>query len=362
VVKHWQEMADIVDRVLRLREERRPAALAIVTSISGSAYRRPGAKLLIETEGAVLGGVSGGCLEEDVRRVALGVMKTGRSRALHYETGDDDTKLWGLGLGCDGQIDVLVLPLPGDPGAESWAELRDRLAGDAAFALAAVVEDEGPGGFLVVDASGRAVASPGATADAQIADVARAALDARQTGLTTVGARRIFTEVLVPPPKLLVCGAGDDARPLVNFAAGVGFRVVVADHRPAYLTAERFPAARKLVQLRPENESDELPSDPTTYAVVKTHSLEHDTTWVRRLLASDVSYVGVLGPRARIRRILDRLAVRDGEGRVFGPVGLDVGADGPEQVALSVVAEVLAVWSRRTPRHLRELEGTLHAR
>jgi xanthine/CO dehydrogenase XdhC/CoxF family maturation factor len=146
----------------------------------------------------------------------------------------------------------------------------------------------------------------------------------------------------------------------VSYAAAAGFRVVVVDHRSAYLTAERVPEAWKRLPLRPE-EPGELPSGRDTFAVVMTHSLKRDTEWVRRLLAADVSYIGLLGPRARTSRILEE-AGAPAQGRVFGPVGLDLGADGPEQVALSIVAELLAVRSGREPRHLREREVALHAR
>ena len=122
-MKHWQELAHILDRVLALRPAGRPAALAIVTGIDRSAYRRPGARLLIDGDGGFLGGVSGGCLEEDVREVGLEVLRTGRSRVLHYETGNDETKLWGLGLGCDGAVDILVHPISGGPDGV-WARVR----------------------------------------------------------------------------------------------------------------------------------------------------------------------------------------------------------------------------------------------
>ncbi len=169
----------------------------------------------------------------------------------------------------------------------------------------------------------------------------------------------MFTDVLVPPLKLLVCGAGEDARPLVAVASAAGFRVCVADPRSAYLTAQRLPEAWKLLLLHPEDDSAVLPGDGETYAVVMTHSLERDTKWVRRLLATNVPYIGVLGPRARTLKILEELGASGNE-RVFGPVGLDLGADGPEQVALSIVAELLTVWSGREPRHLREREVAVH--
>jgi xanthine dehydrogenase accessory factor len=364
-VKHWQEMGDIVDRVLRLDREGRRAALAIVTRIEGSAYRRPGAKLLVLDEGNTVGGVSGGCLEQDVREVGLQVLHRGRSRTLHYDTYDDDTKLWGFGLGCDGKVDVLVQPVvaradraEGTP----WPAIHDALDGDGAFAVSVLVEDDGAGGMLVVEASGRRAGTLGdAALDAQVARLAAAAIDARRSKLEPVGSRLVFAEFLDPPPKLLICGAGDDARPIAACAASVGFRVTVVDHRRAYLTPERFPAARARLALRPEQATSELTVDRATYAVVKTHSLQRDTAWVQRLLKTDVPYVGVLGPRTRILKILHEAGTA-GEGRIFGPIGLDLGADGPEQVALSVVAEVLAVASGRAPRHLREREGTLHAR
>lgn len=360
-MKHWQETRQILDRVIKLGQEGCPAALAVVTRIQGSAYRRPGAKLLIEDGGGTIGGVSGGCLEEDIRQVGLQVIRSGRSRALHYNTGDDDTKAWGLGLGCDGSVDVVVQPITAASAASFWQTVRDQLKGDAPFAIASVVEDGAPGEVLAVGESGRLAGGlRDAAEDAEAAAAAAAALRARRSRLEALGPRKLFTEVLSPPPKLLVCGAGEDARPLVALAASVGFRVFVADHRSAHLDAQHLPAAHRLLLLRPEQGSTELPSDGDTYAVVKTHSLRHDTEWVQRLVRTDVAYVGILGPRMRTRRILAELGIA-GDERVFSPVGLDLGADGPEQVAVSVVAELLAVWSGREPRHLREREVAVHA-
>jgi xanthine/CO dehydrogenase XdhC/CoxF family maturation factor len=135
-LKHWQELGQILERVLRLARAGQPAALATVTGIRGSAYRRPGARLLIEPDGAALGGVSGGCLEEDVREVGLQVLRTGTARVLHYETGGDDTKVWGVGLGCDGAVDVAVQAITPEDALGVWARVREMLSGEAPFALA----------------------------------------------------------------------------------------------------------------------------------------------------------------------------------------------------------------------------------
>ena len=366
-------MAHILDRVVALGRQGRATALAMVTQISGSAYRRPGAKLLVEAGGRFLGSISGGCLEEDVREIGLGVLDSGASRLLHYDTGTDETKLWGLGLGCDGEVDILVQPIsPTDAAAEGgvWTRVRALLDGDAAFVLATVVDADAdggrPGGTIVVGSRGLiagALRDQGpemAALQGEVVRLASAALASGRSRFDAVGARRVFADVLLPPPKLLVCGAGDDARPTVTLAAMVGFRVSVADHRAAYLTAERFPEAQRLFLIRPEDEAPGLPGDADTYAVIKTHSLMRDTAWVNRLSATGIHYLGVLGPRARIEKIAAELGMT-GDPRLFGPIGVDIGADGPEQVGLSIVAELLAVHSHRKPRHLRERSEAIHA-
>jgi xanthine/CO dehydrogenase XdhC/CoxF family maturation factor len=360
-LKHWQELGQILDRLLELARADQPAALATVTRIRGSAYRRPGARLLIEPGGSALGGVSGGCLEADVREVGSQVLRTGLSRVLHYETGGDDARVWGLGLGCDGEVDVAVQPIAPAAALGTWARVRERLEEDAPFALSSVLAEGAPPAWVVTGESGRLAGGlddPAAEVDVQ--EAAAAALRSRRSAVHAAGPLSIFTEVLVPPPTLLVCGAGDDARPLVTAAHQVGFRVVVADHRDAFLTALRFPHARRLLLVRPDDEAAPPPADARTFAVVMTHSLKRDTDWVRRLAATDVPYLGVLGPRARTERIVSELRPGNRD-RVYGPVGLDLGAEGPEQVALSVLAEVLAVASGREPRHLRERAEAVHA-
>jgi len=332
-VKHWQETERLLDRLFRLAADGRPAALASVVHIQGSAYRRPGARLLVEDDGASCGGVSGGCLEEDVRLIARQTLSTGRPALRHYETGSDDTKVWGLGLGCNGSVDVFVQPVRTDAEREPWRRVRERLGGERPFTLHTVTAGPQAGRVWIAGEDEGEPLEPGST---------------------------VFTEVFAPPARLLVCGAGDDARPLVDAATAVGWRVVVADHRPAYLTAARFPAARALFRLRPDDDLSELGLGPDTYGVVMTHSFRHDREWARRLLQAELPYVGLLGPRARAETILAETGAAHRE-RVYGPVGLDLGADGPEQVALSIVAELMAVWSGRDARHLRSKEVAVHA-
>jgi xanthine/CO dehydrogenase XdhC/CoxF family maturation factor len=169
----------------------------------------------------------------------------------------------------------------------------------------------------------------------------------------------VFVDVLHPPPALVVFGAGDDARPLVALAGQTGFDVTVVDHRRAFLTPERFPPPAKLVLRRAEQGVDGLGLGRRHFAVVQTHAIQHDRDWLRALTAQPLGYLGLLGPRARKEHILRELGAAQPE-KLFGPVGLDLGADGPEQVAVSIVAEMLAVNAGREPTHLRDKPGGIH--
>ncbi len=358
-MKQWQETSQILGHVAA---SSRPLALATVIKIEGSSYRRPGAKLLIEDGGATLGGVSGGCLEADVREVGLAALKDGHCRLRHYETGADDDTAWGFGLGCDGTVEIFVQPLTGDS-RRMLSRVRELLDGDRLFAVSTVLSGDVAGRVVLVDPQGVGDGSTGDTRlDREVAARSKESLAAGGGGGQSTqwgdDSARVFTEVYEPPPRLVIFGAGDDAMPLTEFATRVGFRVTLVDHRPAYIQPERFPQATHLVTRRPEEGVHGIPFGPETYAVVMTHSLAHDLEWVGHLLRTEVLYVGLLGPRTRTDKILANVG-GEGMDRVFGPVGLDIGADGPEQIALCIVAELLAVRSAREPGHLREQEEAI---
>ena len=374
-MKHWQETSQIVGRVTELAAAGQRAAMATVVRIEGSAYRRAGAKLLVEEGGATRGGVSGGCLEADVREVAMAVMREGLPRLRHYETGDDDRTVWGLGLGCNGSVDIFVQPVTSGDAVTVARHMRTLLAGDAPFAVSTVVR--GPAaalGRMLVEGNGPPAGSTETPAlDREMARRAQTLLAAGESDLYDIessGAGTestgVFTEVHVPPPRLVICGAGDDAMPLAAHASQIGYRVTVVDHRPAYLSRERFPHAER-IDRRPDDGLEGLPLGPSTHLVVMTHSFAHDREWGRRLLRTEVPYIGLLGPRARRDEILEQIGVTGeragatGMDRFFAPVGLDLGADGPEQIAVSILAELLAVRTSSVPRHLRDKDGVIHA-
>ncbi len=354
-MKHWCETAAIIERVTHLSGAGGRAALAMVVRISGSAYRRPGAKFLVEEDGRTSGGLSGGCLEADVREVALEVLRSRSPRLLHYETGSDDNVVWGLGLGCEGAVDIFVQPADDQYARGIGAQVRQLLAGSAPFAIYTVVAGPRTGSAAV---RGRG-SLLGGEMEARLAEEASRLVERGESRLVELGPHTVFTDVLIPPPALFVFGAGDDARPLAALAAQASFDVTVIDHRTAYLTPERFPPPARLVLRRPGDGVQGLGLGRRHFAVVQTHALAHDRDWLRELLRQPLAYLGLLGPRARKEDVLKQLDAID-EARLFAPVGLDVGADGPEQVAVSIVAEMLAVLNDRQPLHLRAKQGGIH--
>ncbi len=334
-MKYWQETYQVFSEMARLAAAGRNSALAEIIKLEGSAYRQPGAKLLVRDDGTMIGNVSGGCLENDVREIALDVMKTGKPRRVHYDTSGRDDIVWGMGVGCNGKVDILVQPAAG---------LRDvlqpvlkLLEGDRPFALA-----------MRTDTGETSVVAENFQSLEKIGEI-----------FPNIGKSEIYTEILQPPPHLVVCGAGDDAMPMVRLAAEAGFRVTVVDHRPAYLAPERFPGAWRRVQARPEEAAGQIPAGANTLVVVKSHILNNDKGWVNRFAAADVPYIGLLGARSRRDDILSDLNAEQRK-RVYGPVGLDLGAQGPEQIAVSIVAELMAVWSKRKPQHLRDRAHPIH--
>ncbi len=353
-MKHWHETAAILDRVARIAESGAQAAIATVVRISGSAYRRPGAKLFVEENGTTRGGVSGGCLEADVRAVALEILRGAPAKLLHYDTGSDEETVWGLGLGCEGAIDLWVQRAD----ARLCAEMGALVASGVPYAIVTLLSS----GRAALFARGTLLGSLGAASlDRALADRAAQLLEQAESRLVEIGPETAFIDVLRPPPRLAIFGAGDDAQPLAQLAAQAGFSVTVIDHRPAYLTAERFPPPAQLVLRRASDGVLGLSLGRRHFAVVQTHALIHDRDWLKALLPLSIAYLGLLGPRARKEEVLRQLGVDDVD-KLYAPVGIDLGADGPEQVAISIVAEMLAVHAGRAPGHLRARRRGIHER
>jgi xanthine dehydrogenase accessory factor len=348
-------------------------ALATIVAVRGSTYRREGARFVVPAVGLPVGTISGGCLEGDVRLVAEEVMADGRPRLIRYDLTADDEAVWGWGLGCNGLVDVFVEPA--DRAGEIAAAMRGAIHEQRAVAVVTVVEADAasravPGARLLVRPEGM---TEGSLGDQRLDERAAAgglrSLSEERSGLVELGPGvRAFVEALVPPPRVVVCGAGHDAIPLVAAAAKLGFRVEVVDDREAFLTQDRFTGAARLVHTDPPQAADSVAVDHRTNVVVMSHNFVRDKGYLRSFLGSPARYIGMLGPAARFERLLEHLrreGLETATGdlrRVHSPAGLDVGAEDPEEIALAIVGEIMAVQDGRGGGFLKDRSGPIHER
>jgi xanthine dehydrogenase accessory factor len=367
------EIADVLAAIESLSEKGERMALATIVAVRGSTYRRPGARLLVPEDGAPIGNISGGCLEGDVADVARVVMREGRARLAGWDLTADDDEVWGLGLGCNGAIEVFIEPA--DRAAEVARALRMALEDELPICVVTVLESDLAG----VESGARIVVPPDGAAEGTLGDplvddaavewAGRLLAEQRSEIQTLPGGVRAFVEVLEPPLRLLICGAGHDAIPLVKSASVLGWKPIVIDDRPAFLTLERYPEAVGFVEVeRPEVAAKASAAEVQDFVVVMTHNFLRDKEYVRSFLASPVPYIAMLGPAARTERLLMELASEgvtiseaDRE-RIHGPAGLDLGGEGPEEIAGSIVAEIVAVRRGRRGGFLRERPGPIHDR
>lgn len=295
------------------RGEAESAVLATIVKTVGSSYRRAGAHMLVLRDGATIGSISGGCLEQDVIAHAAKVRASGEAKLLSYDTTLEEDVLFGVGLGCKGVIEILVEPI-----SQAAGKLR-------------VVEE--------VFATGKSA-------------VVR----------HEHGGEVIFEERVQAPIKLFVFGAGYDAIPLARLAVQMGFVVTVVDRRPAYATRERFPEAEVVVG---NGVSFAIPERAA--AVVMSHHYLSDRDYLKALLPLPMRYLGLIGPRRRAERMLQEIreeGVMVGDewlAKLHNPVGLDIGAEGPEEIALAILAEINAVFAGHGGRMLREKKGPIHS-
>ena len=309
------EIAQILELWHRSKERSEQAVLATVIRTRGSSYRMPGARLLITASGQRAGSISGGCLEDDLVKKAWWLTESGPV-VRRYDTTADGEIGSGFGLGCNGIIHVYLERLkPGQPSALDTIEqvLQDRQPREHAYPA---IEGETP-----------------------------------------------LVETLTPPIRLLVFGAGDDAIPLCELADFLFWEVEIYDGRAHYAKRERFPAARAVRIVSPPD-NVEIPVDAWTAAILMTHSYTQDLAFLKTLAVHLPAYLGILGPRKRSLQLLDDAGLRAEElgSALHAPMGLDIGADGPRQVALSVLAEIQAFLNGREGGALRARVGPIHSR
>ncbi len=373
-----KELRRIADAWRELQKRGQPALLATVVETQGSTYRRPGARLLMSEDRWLAGGISGGCLEGELLKKAWWRTAEGPLVVSYDSTTTDDEVSWSFGLGCNGRVEVLqerVGPerTPTHPLEFLLQRLQARRPGVLATIFRAARNSGARvGQRLVLDETGvRSDIADTALRERLQADAADALSRGRTRGHrygSGQAAVDALVEVVKPPRPLVIFGNGQDAVPLVRLAAELGFSTTLVANRPSGVPVDAFAGADQRLTATPETVAGRVTLEEESAAIIMTHNLAHDRGFLRFALESGCAYVGALGPRLRTEQMLSELAqggfrlTEAHRARLHSPTGLDVGAEQSEEIALSILAEVLATVSAREGGSLRQRAGPIHPR
>lgn len=352
----------LVDAYRRLKQQTENCVLATIIETFGSTYQKAGARMLISNEDELIGLLGGGCFERDLVEQARSVFETEAVKTVFYDMRSPDDVIWGLGLGCNGAVKVLLQLLKAEDDFSPLNIIADAADANQSGVLITVFDSEHadfPSGrslFLPVIAGSNqqlltSAPFPFTTSALQTVLQQKPRIESYIINDQEITA---FHDPLQPPLRLLVFGAGTDAIPLVQSAKALGWRITVVDHRPGHIKKERFPQVDQLLHLMPEDIGGKLDLDQFNALVLMTHNIEYDARYLKAVTSCDIPFIGLLGPTHRKDRLLQNLgndAALIAE-RVFGPVGLDIGAETPEEIALSIMAGIHAKLNRRSGQQL----------
>lgn len=359
-----------------LKHSGKTGALATIVKVRGSTYRRPGARMLIDDTGKTIGTVSGGCLETDVVEKAKTIVASGQAQTAVYDMTAEDETVWGLNLGCNGVVHLLIEPIGARGSTDHLDFIQTCVKEKATGVVATVFRVDGElkavvGSRVLLQDSGaiqETVKNP--TLVAALLEDCREVLTTARSKVKeyrlTEGVAEAFIEVIQPPTPLFLFGAGYDAIPVARFAKELGWDVTVVDHRPAFASKQRFPTADVLLHARPEEVSATIALDNRSVAVIMTHNFSHDLELLKALLPSPARYVGLLGPKMRAERLLNQLRkagfsfTEQQLARLYTPIGIDIGAESPEEIAIAILGEIQAVLRNRHAGFLKNSSRPIH--
>jgi len=339
----------LIDQFKRWQHTDNALVLATVVNTEGSTYSKSGRQILIRANGECAGLISGGCLEGDLSEQALQVIGDGATRLINYDMRDSADELWGIGLGCNGMMQILLQKLDSDSNWHPFDSISNAMAANFTTACALVIEsdltDIAAGDCFIYSGNSWSESGPASEWPAPPQSMPAIRTYAAKGGCT------VLHWSIRPWPRLLLLGGGPDAAPLVRFARELGWHVAVADHRPHYIKSEALASADETYLIEADRLGDRVDLASFSAVVVMSHHLDTDRIYLGKLASHTHDYVGVLGPTARKQRLLADLDLSDDEFacRLRGPVGLNIAADSPETIALSIVSEIQLQLATQNP-------------
>jgi len=365
-----KEINDIIQAYQKAKAADKKTALATVVKVEGSSYRQPGARMLVTGDGELTGAISGGCLEGDALKKALLAIHQQQNKLITYDTSNEEDSDFGVQLGCNGIVHILFEYIddeknnPIDLLIKVSEERRDSVL-TCLFSLERGQKQIG----TVLFYSQNAVWPENHRSD-HLAEDMKKVFESRSSAVKRVMHENIPCEALIeylpPAVSLVIAGAGNDVKPLVEIASVMGWEITVAEGRVSHATEKRFPLAKTVKVIGAEDFLNGITMDEYTFVVLMTHNYRYDLTVLKNMLNCHNRYIGVLGPKSKLNRMLSDLAEEGVEiseeqmQRIYGPVGLDIGAETSEEIALSVAAEIKAVLEGKKGNSLRYKKDKIH--
>jgi xanthine dehydrogenase accessory factor len=339
-------MREVITEIEAWQKEGKSIAIATNVKRDGSSLRPLGAKMAMADGHRIAGSVTGGCIEGAVYEEAMGVFRNGQPKLLHYGVTGDQLP-WEIGLSCGTSLDVFVEPLDSPGWQKIYPTLKKCLGENQLVAVATVIAGCGTGNKMLVWSDGRTLGSLGnSRLDTESSAWVRMQMQKQETGWTHLRDADVFVDVMPPPLRLIVIGAVHIAIPLVTLAKTLDFYTIVIDPREAFASHERFPHVDELITEWPSVALEKLHPDEGTYIAFVSHDPKLDNPALKVALTSPARYVGVLGTRKKIPERLDALrelgVAEDQLGRLCAPIGMNIGAILPGEIALSILTDIVS--------------------
>lgn len=369
-----KEQKAIVDAFQQTDLTQRRAALATVVQVRGSSYRSPGARMLITDDGKWIGSISGGCLEGDALRKARQVMTDNRPLTVTYDTREESNQNLGIGLGCNGVIDVLIEPVDTSGNNNPIKLFKTLLSAKEPVALATIFSNTICTGEKLLITAEKEILIPFSNNklnDIVMPDLVRVFETKRSEAKKynfEGNALEVFVELIQPSISLMIFGGGFDARPVSQLAKSLGWEVMVTDECVAHIAPVFFPTADKLSLCQREFIDRDFNVTPFTACVLMSHNYEYDRDVLKKLISSPAPYIGILGPRKRFDKMVEEFAAKgillshEDLHRIHSPIGLDIGAEAPDEIALSIISEIQGKFANRSGGFLKYRNAPIHHR
>ena len=373
-----KEIREIINAYNKAKKNEKRLALATLVHLNGSSYRRPGARMIVDEEGQLTGAISGGCLEGDALRKAVFCIHTQTPKLVVYDTSDEEDATIGIQLGCSGIIQVLFEPIdehnPLNP-IELLKKAIHKRQNTVLVTLYAsqIKKGDTVGTSMLIEDSGefhnnstfQFVPEPLMQDIKETLTVKKSSFKSYQQNDNTFNA---FLSFISPPISLVIVGAGNDAIPLQSIAETLGWEVTIVDGRHTYAKIERFSSACQIIVSKPEQVLQQIPIDDKTVFVLMTHNYNYDYAILKALLGKNIPYIGALGPKKKLDNMINDLKAENiilnekQKNILYGPVGLEIGAETPAEIALSITAEIMSVMNNKKGGSLRNLLTEIHPR